>query len=241
MDSKDIISLPIKKFNSKDLSDADKEIMFGMYKTSYTLGGQPLWFTNKEQLFSSYPCFVSFGDNYTLVYAMFQFRKTINKISLVCHDGSENGKNLSIQLRVVLLKIKGWALEAKDKVSWILRSRYKTPIMDNNKVAEILEISKENININESFDYNNKESYQYTKTYKYINNDGNEITNEEKETLFGTEICDYGDSKECNRECKTGGEKRRSRRSKSKRSKSKRSKSKRSKSKRSKSKRSNKK
>jgi len=223
MDLEDIILLPIKKFNSKDLSDENKEKMFKMYVSSYTMGGQPLWFENKEKLFNSYPCFVSFGDNYTLVYAMFQFRKTINKISLVCHDGSDNGKNLSIQLRVVLLKIKGWALEAKDKVSWILRSRYKTPIMDNNKVAEILEISKENININESFDYNNRESYQYTKTYIYINNEGKEIKNEEKETLFGTEICDYGDSKECNRACKTGGEKRRSKRSKSKRSKSRRS------------------
>ena len=71
MDLEDIILLPIKKFNSKDLSDENKEKMFKMYVSSYTMGGQPLWFENKEKLFNSYPCFVSFGDNYTLVYGVF--------------------------------------------------------------------------------------------------------------------------------------------------------------------------
>lgn len=79
-----------------ELTEDDKDIMFKMYVLSYTQGGQPLWFENKKQLFDRYPCFLTFDDKYLIVYALFQFKKNFNKNSLVCHDGSEEGKELSV-------------------------------------------------------------------------------------------------------------------------------------------------
>jgi len=191
--------------NSSELSEDEREKMFSMYVLSYKMGGQPLWFEDKEKLFSRYHCFVTFDDNYLTVYAMFQFKKKFNKISLVCHDGSEEGKRLSVELRYSLVSHGGWILEASDKVSWLLRKRRAPIIMDYESIVDALDIvdnPNDTIEMNPDFDVNDKETYQYIRIYNDVDN-GKIYRSEE--TLFGTEPCNY-DSLNCNRRCnKTGG------------------------------------
>jgi len=195
----------ITQKNSSELTEDEKEEMFNMYKLSYLLGGQDIWFKNKKDLFSKYPCFVTFNDNYLLVYAMFQFKKKYNKISLVCHNGSDKGKMLSIDLRYILVNTGGWILEAADKVSWLLRKK-NTPIIEGyDSIVEALDIKgnpNDTIEMNDTFNYNDKSSYQYTRIYNDIKNN---IIYRSRETLFGTMPCEFGDNLNCNRSCITSG------------------------------------
>jgi hypothetical protein len=155
---------------STDVNNEDKEIMFKMYEESYTIGNQPLWFKTKEELFSKYPCFTSIDNQYLISYVMFQFKNNYNKISLVCHNGTVEGKNLSIELRHNLLIQPGWILEASDKVSWILRSKKQTPIIYNYiDIIHALDIEENNqeykIEMNINFNPKIKYSYQYTRVH----------------------------------------------------------------------------
>jgi hypothetical protein len=185
-----------------ELSNKERDDMFQMYVISYTLGGQPLWFKTPDELFSRYPCFVTFDDLHLTVYAMFQLKSTSNKISLVCHNGDVDGKYLSIQLRVKLIHQPGWILEASDKVSWLLR-KHDSPIFRTKDEIETALNIKDNPNdkivMNEQFDVSDKTSNQYTRIYKDGTNTYNSI-----ETLFGTSLCTY-DNMNCIRRCIRGG------------------------------------
>jgi hypothetical protein len=213
-------------FSSK-LNEEEKNKMFEMYINSYTIGNQPLWFKSKEQLFDRYPCFVSFDNNYLTVYAMFQMKNKYNKISLVCHNGTDEGKRLSIELRYNLITQPGWILEAADKVSWLLRKKNAPIISNYEDIVNALDI-KDNpndiITMNPGFNYKERITYQYTRTY---NDTVNIKIYNSNETLFGTTTdCDYI-NKDCGRKCKTsnGGKSRRKKKrtKKSKKSKRKRS------------------
>ena len=176
--------------------------MFKMYAASYTGGGQELWFKTPEELFKRYPCFITFNqdNNHLTVYAMFQIKNSVNKISLVCHNSTDNGKQDSINLRLYLVKQPGWILEAADKVSWLLRKN-NAPIIQDDMIADLLEIDKNNENdkiiINKNFDKGDKTSYQYTRCFHDINTGK---VYESKETLFGTAKCNYI-NKDCDRIC----------------------------------------
>lgn len=188
------------------LNKEDKQIMFDMYVKSYTMGGQPLWFATQEQLFSRYPCVATIDDQYLKVYAMYQFKTKYNKISLVCHDGSEYGKNLSIALRDQLVRQPGWILEAADKVSWILRDKKKSPIIaDQRMIEEALDIvgcDNDKIIMNTVFDPIVKDTYQYERSYYDAKNDKTYVS---KETMFGTVPCNYDGQSRCNRTCVSVG------------------------------------
>jgi hypothetical protein len=131
---------------------------------------------------------------------MFQIKKSVNKISLVCHNSTDIGKIYSINLRHQLVKQPGWILEAADKVSWLLRKR-NTPIIDNTSINDILEIEPTNDNdkiiINKDFDKDDRNSFQYTRVFKDIKL-GTEYVS--KETLFGTKKCRYN-VETCERSC----------------------------------------
>jgi hypothetical protein len=184
------------------LTETDKETMFQMYENSYRGGGQELWFRSKEELFNRYPCFLSVDNNYLVVYAMFQMKNKYNKISLICHNGSVEGKELSIQLCLELIKRPGWMLEASDKVSWLLRKQNAPIISSHEEIVNALDI-KDNpndiIHMNASFNYGEKLTYQYVRSYTDPKTD--EIFHS-PETLFGTAPCNYAD-KSCSRSCPT--------------------------------------
>lgn len=118
------------------------------------------------------------------VYAMFQMKKSVNKISLVYHDSTTKGKEYSINLRLQLVQQPGWILEAADKVSWLLR-KIKAPIIDNSLITKMLEIDESNVNdkivINEGFDIKDSRSYQYTRYYTDISSGK---THESKEEIY---------------------------------------------------------
>ena len=181
--------------------------MFEMYRLSYSLGGQQLWFSKPEELFSRYPCFVTFNNQYLVVYAMYQFKSKYNKISLVCHNGSEEGKKLSIELRFALVNIPGWILEAADKVSWLLRKKEANIIENYDSIVDALDIDivdnpNDTIQMNPDFDKKDKLSYQYLRIY---NDTINNKIYTSKETLFGTLPCKYEDQTNCDRICKLSG------------------------------------
>lgn len=132
--------MKLRIVNSSNLSADEKQQMFDMYVLSYTMGGQDLWFKSADELFQRYPCAISFDHLYLSAYAMFQFKSHFNKISLVCHDGSDKGKQMSIDLRVALVKSPGWILEAADKVSWVLRKNNSPILSDYESIVNALDI-----------------------------------------------------------------------------------------------------
>jgi hypothetical protein len=126
---------------------------------------------------------------------MYQFRSKFNKISLVCHNGSDEGKELSIKLRLALVNTPGWILEAADKVSWLLRKKDANIIEDYVSIVDALDIvdnPNNTIEMNPDFIKTNKSSYQYLRIYNDTKN--NKIYSS-KETLFGTSPY-YNDQKE---------------------------------------------
>jgi hypothetical protein len=199
--------MELTRIESTNLTEEEKQKMFDMYVLSYTLGGQDLWFKKKEELFERYPCVITFDNKYLTVYAMFQFRKNYNKISLICHNGSDEGKKLTIELLLKLVNMSGWILEAADKVSWLLRKN-KAPIISNlddiNKALDIVGSKIDVVNVNKDFNYDDKMSYLYTRSYHDLKSGKTYHSNE---TLFGTKGCLYDDNG-CQRKClpsKLGG------------------------------------
>jgi hypothetical protein len=214
--------MAIVRRNISELTDQEKNKMFEMYVKSYTMGRQELWFKTPEELFgehSRYKCFITFDDEYLTVYAMYQFKSKYNKISLVCHNGSDEGKQKSIELRHALITQPGWILEAADKVSWILRKRGSPVITEYDKIVDALDIDvnkpNDRIVMNPNFDYSSKITHSYTRIF--IDKNGKEYHS--NETLFGVEPCDYrysSDDDICGRMCtKKAGAARRSIKSRS--------------------------
>jgi hypothetical protein len=95
---------------------------------------------------------------------MFQIRPRCNKLSLLCHNGTREGKDLAVKIWVQLLKIPGFVAEASGAVSWILRRYYSVPIITFRfEIIHMLSINlmHEDIRINNNFDINDKNSYSY--------------------------------------------------------------------------------
>jgi hypothetical protein len=187
----------------KSLNDDERNTMYKMYAKTYTDAGQNLWFQTSEELFERYPCFVTFsGENkHLIVYAMFQKKESVNKISLICHNSTDEGKANIMELISNLVKKPGWIIEAAGGVSWLLRSRWNAPIIQSDQIKVLLEIKETNVNdkiiINNTFDITDKKSYQYTREFTDIDTN---ITYSSNETLFGTKPC-YYENNHCNRIC----------------------------------------
>jgi hypothetical protein len=216
----------INKFYTKNLSNDAREKMYAMYAKTYTDAGQSLWFKNADALFSRYPCFLTINNSQEKAYVMYQFKSKFNKISLVCHDSSPEGKNLVVELLVKLLSSPGYILEAASAVSWVLRKK-GVPVMTNkNDIEKALNIVPENksdvIVMNPDFSMNNKTQQSYKRIFTDSN--GKQFTSED--TLFGLVPCKFNtnwctnnscESKKCTRKCVLAGA-RRTRTSKKKRS-----------------------
>jgi len=188
-----------KIFNSAELSEEIMEKLFLMYSKSY---GVTSWFKKPVDL-QKYACGVIFNtDDISSVNAflMFQVRKFGNKLSLGCHDGSDDGKKKSIRLRIEMLQKPGWYAETSGKVSWILRKHIPTKmIRDIHTIKTLLDLPEnEAIKINDTFKFDDMESNYYVHEFY---EDGN-LVYKNDETMFGT-ICFNGIHHEtgCHRSC----------------------------------------
>lgn len=183
------------------INDIEKTQMYEMYKNSYTNAGEDLWFKTKEELFNKYPCIISFESSYLTAYAMFQLRSKYNKISLICHNGTKEGKEQIMDIVFTLINEPGWIIEAAGRVSWILRKKVAPIIREQSDIALALDVDEKDIEMNNHFDYNIKETYQYTRRYT-----DNAKTPPEtflsNETLFGIlSDCEFQNTTECERTC----------------------------------------
>ena len=162
-----------------ELSDEIKEHMFNMYITTYGGAGQELWFKTVEKLFSpNYTCGIILDNtSNTLiqdikpenikVFSIYQLKKYVNKLSLTCHDGTNEGKQAAVNLRLEYIKKPGWILEASGATSWILRKNKAPRIDDIVAIKKFLDIDdvKEKICMNDEFDPDDKNSFSYYHIY----------------------------------------------------------------------------
>lgn len=191
-----LLLIPIQKPNIKIISGGweivqtttitndDLKHLYNMYITTYKSSKQDIWFKSSDDL-KRYDCMAYILREQGIITSaiMYQPRDYGNKISLLLHDNTSDGKKHLMDGVAKLLTKKGWYLEAAGAVSWVLRSRYTTPIVKDKKMIEkcvIRNKKTEKIVLNDNFNKDDKDSYFYKHIYDesgqtYINN----------ETLFG--------------------------------------------------------
>lgn len=177
--------------------------MFNMYVKSYSAAGQDLWFKSPQDL-QRYSCKVAqvCSQEGIVAYVLFQTRQTANKISLIVHNGTPEGKSALMNLLVSLLKQNGFYIEAAGAVSWTLR-KLNVPVLHNaEEISELLNIdrSRESIELNPNFDINDKNSQSYVHKFYY---DGI-VQYANNETLFIYGTCTMQGSG-CERTCRFSG------------------------------------
>jgi len=186
--------------NDSSFVKKHRQMMFEMYKNTYSAAGQKLWFTSPSNMFQ-YPCNVITTTNENddiIAFLMYQRRRYVNKISLGVHNGTSNGKEEAINLRIQTLKNRGWILEASGASSWIMRKKQVPIITSKSLIEKLLEIDhcKERIIMNPDFNREDKKSYQYK--HQFIKDGKVEFENEE--TMFGVGGCIFDDDT-CERKC----------------------------------------
>jgi hypothetical protein len=187
----------------KDANNEQLEEMFRMYVSTYSGAGQELWFKTPSDL-QRYACKVAkvcAGDA-VKAFLLYQARPAANKISLIVHDGTNQGKYAIMNLLVSMLKRGGFYIEAAGAVSWSLR-KLRVPVLhDANKISNLLGIdpSKESIEINPDFDIDDKNSQSYV--HKFHSDGVVQFTN--TETLFMYESCTLV-GQGCERHCILSG------------------------------------
>jgi len=198
----------------ENMADADSEelqFMFNMYVNSYSAAGQDLWFKSPRDL-QRYSCKVAqmCSMDGIIAYVLFQTRKTANKISLIVHNGTQEGKTALMNLLVSLLKQNGYYIEAAGAVSWTLR-KLGVPVLHNaEEISGLLNIdpSRESIELNPDFDLKDKNSQSYV--HKFYNDGVVQFANAETLFVYGT--CTMVGSG-CDRSCSfLGGRRHKSRR-----------------------------
>lgn len=201
--------------STSDLSPTQQQFLYSMCARTYLDAGEELWFNSVKSLFH-YPCLIriisdpevpegyssELDEGLTKGFIMYQYRTFVNKISLICHDGTRNGKDAVMGYIVGLLELPGWILEASGAVSWILR-KLGAPIIPEDEVEALLDISpeRERIEFNKNFDRADKNSHQYR--HMYYKNGGVGFAN--SETLFGLQGCKFV-QRGCDRKCRVFGQ-----------------------------------
>lgn len=189
-----------------------KDRLYQLYVTTYSAAGESLWFKQADDLVR-YPCGIitncqadqtntdGVGDNIRAFF-MFQFRPSANKISLICHDGTVEGKHILMNMIDFRLSTKGWIIEASGATSWVLRKRNVPIIRDVHEITKLLMLPlNERVVINDYFNLSDKNSQHYI--HEYTNGDGLVLFSNQ-ETLFGSGSCEFV-GEYCARACLTGG------------------------------------
>ena len=201
----------ISIFTNSQLNSETRASMFDMYARSYTAAGQELWFKTADEMFRCACSSVTHEHGRRLVsFALFQKRPKSNKICLVAHDGTADGKDYAIHLRDRLCRSEGWFLEASDKPAWILRSKFETPYVTNvEDIRDILNIPEtEDIVLNPKFEKDpvltrarglKAEGHYFHKYYSSA--DKELLVHSNPETLFGTSPCQRWSDASCQRVC----------------------------------------
>ena len=162
-------------FQTKDLSKKELLSLFEMYEISYKAIGKDRWFYKPDDLLK-YPYVIIYKK-----YAIFiQYLNNINKMSLLIHDGTNEGKQDLFNKVARKLVTVGWALEASGAVAYILQTRYQIlPIRNLSLIELALDIKHkyETIELNKEYDPLNPTDYTYTRKTK----DGYEMN----KVLFG--------------------------------------------------------
>ena len=189
------------------LTSEQKNMLYNMYKKTYGGAGNTLWFKSTRELFDnpSYACIIIIKDkdkDIIKAYSIFQKKKHVNKLSLTCHDGTDEGKKISIELRLKYVNTPNWVIEASGATSWILRKNNTKYIKDIDNIKKLLDIDdkKELIELNPFFDEEEYETNKNLFHYYHIYKEGDK-TYKNKETLFGTLGCMKFKDDSCNRIC----------------------------------------
>ena len=170
----------------KYLSNAEKQQLYEMYTQTYIDAHMDIWYPTPEVLFQKYHFLLSLKNKYTTAYVLYTNKIGYSKISVICHNSTDEGKEMLINLLVKLLSKNGYIMEATGAVSWILRKRGVHMIKRKKEIEELLGISANDpyrkIQMNDRFQPNRKDTQKYT----YISVSNIDDTVYEREgTLFG--------------------------------------------------------
>lgn len=202
--------MDISTSKNTDLDSETRAEMFHMYARSYAEAGEELWFKTADEMFRCSCSSILVEKGSIVSFALFQQRPLSNKICLVAHDSTPEGKKYALQLRNDLCRIQGWFLEASGAPAWILRSKLHTPYVQNvSEIKNILSIPEtEDIVLNEAFEPDvslvttpeGKQNGHYFHRY-YSSADRSIMVHSNHETLFGTALCNTWSDNSCQREC----------------------------------------
>lgn len=180
----------IQNIANENLNDKTKEILFDMYKNTYQSANIDVWFSNSSELFQKKYIGLLTFQNYFEHYLLYQINNAnLIKISVICHNGTNKGKNNLIDFLELLLTNEngGFIIEASNAVSWLLRKR-NVPIINNKLQIELClglgDKHNENdyIIINSNFNEKDKEKQNYWRYYTDIEIGKKYIS---YETMFG--------------------------------------------------------
>lgn len=189
-----------------DLSDQKLQELFTMYKTSYEQADQEVWLSEPTQL-RTYTCSVMSIEKGGKTVCALMYRNTwiANKISLICHDGTREGKDMMMEKISKLVQTPGWIIEASGGVSWVLRNTYRlSPIRNESIIRRVLNLNrKRNQDIQMNPKFRMEDKHQQVYTHIYYDYQGR-VKYQNQESMFGIECLRFsqqGDLSSCSRRC----------------------------------------
>jgi hypothetical protein len=176
-----IISIPIEM-----IDETTKNKLYYNYLQTYHSAYQEIWYKTPNELFQSKYVGLITAKDYNEYYILYQLKSKSVKLSVICHNGTQESKKNLLNLIELLLKRKGFIMEASCAVSWILRKRNVPIIVGKKQIENALEIDDTNQNdficINEDWDIMDKNQQYYCRQIRDEKSGNVYISND---TLFG--------------------------------------------------------
>ncbi len=169
-------------FETSSLTPDKKINLFNMYLSTYKCVGQEVWFKDENKMFSCYTNGITSQINNNICFILYRKFGMNNKLSVLIHDSTREGKDLLMNTLAYLVTKPGWIFECTGAPYHILKTKYNIdPIVDEDKIKSLLNCSeiKYEIIMNKSED----KTYTYTRGFKE-----DDTVYENRENLFGTII-----------------------------------------------------